>query len=111
MTIKYGNDQREEGAVNVNPQMESFFAEDGAGADYKFSLEDIPAFWQGHIKEVQTNPDCDQDQLMEARDAQLLKMSRIYANWHHVGVVFDDSNQPRVDRVNCWTKAVDFTDD
>ena len=91
--------------------MESFFAEDGAGTDYKFSLEDMPAFWQGHVKEVQINPDADSEQLMEARDAQLLKMLRVHADWHHVGVAFDENNYPTVDRVNCWTKAVDFTDD
>ena len=111
MTVKYGYDQREEGCVNINPEMESFFAEDGAGTDYKFSLEDMPAFWQGHVKEIQISPDADQERLMEARDAQLLKMLRVHADWHHVGVTFDETNYPTVDRVNCWTKAVDFTDD
>jgi hypothetical protein len=111
MTIKYGFDQREEGAVNINPQMESFFAEDGAGTDYKFSLEDIPLFWKEHIKEIQINPDSDSEQLIEARDAQLLKMSRCEAHWDFMGIVFDNNNYPPAERVNCWTKSIDFTDE
>lgn len=94
MTIKYGFTERDPGCVNINPCAEHLYAADPTGTDYKFTLEDIPAFWHPYIKEIVVADNVDHQALTEARDKHYIDLTRIEINWHHVGVRFDKTNEP-----------------
>jgi len=108
--IRYGFNDHQADCVNINPLSATLYAEDGKGADYRFCLEDIPAFWNSRISEIVTNPQADLDAMRESRDADILKMSRIPFNWPHFGINFATQPYPPVSWINPHTIAVEFTD-
>jgi hypothetical protein len=59
--IRYGYDDYKEGWVNINPLNEKYYAEDKQGADYKFTLEDIPLFWKDKIEKIDTNQNINEE--------------------------------------------------
>jgi hypothetical protein len=69
--IAYGYNGLREGWVNINPASENLYAFDGAGADYKWALEDIPLFWQNRVAEIDVNPAADLEYLRECRDQHI----------------------------------------
>lgn len=54
--IRYGYDQPKEGYVNINPLATQFSYQSPLGADLKILIDDIPKFWNAHIKELDINP-------------------------------------------------------
>lgn len=109
ITIKYGFDEHDPLCVNINPCTETLYAADGLGTDYKWTLNDIPAFWKPYIKEIIKAPDLDEDKMAEARDKHLLVTSRLHFNWPHMGVKFDETNYPPVEWLNPHMQALEFT--
>ena len=78
MTIRYGFDDYDTEAVNINPLAKSLRAADPVnGVDYKFALEDIPMFWWPFIKNVEINPDVDHNVLRIARDLYYIEMAEV----------------------------------
>lgn len=110
ITIKYGFSERDSNCVNVNPTVENLYAADGIGTDYKWCLEDIPAFWKPYIKEIIIADDIDEIAMKEARDINLLTMSRLHFSWPHYGVNFDESNYPPVEWLNPHMLLAEFSD-
>jgi len=108
--IKYGFDERDPTCVNINPLTENLYAADGQGTDYKWCLEDIPAFWKPYIKEIISAPDIDESAMKEARDINLLTMSRLHFEWPHYGIQFDESNYPPVAWLNPHMLLAEFSD-
>lgn len=111
MRIRYGFDDHLEGYVNINPASKTLYAQDGRGADYRFCLDDIPAFWAGRIKEITVNDAANLSDLVEARDKDLLKMSRIPFNWPHFGIDFARQPYPPTEWINPHTVALEFSDE
>ena len=110
ITIKYGFDEHDPDCVNINPLTENLYAADGVGTDYKWCLEDIPAFWKPYIKEIITAPGIDESAMKEARDINLLTMSRLHFEWPHYGVRFDESNYPPTAWLNPHMLLAEFSD-
>ena len=63
------------------------------GADYKFTLDDIPAFWHPYIKEIIIAPDVDSAQMNLARDQHYLAKTQINFPWDHFGIHMTDQNK------------------
>jgi len=110
ITIRYGFDSRDQTAVNINPLADKLYAEDINGTDYKWTLEDVPAFWKPYIKNTIINPETDNNMLAEARDTNLLLTSRLQFGWPHFGIKFDETNCPPVDWLNPHMQMVEFAD-
>jgi hypothetical protein len=79
--IRYGYDDRKDGWVNINPKSEYYYAYDKSGADYKFTLEEIPLFWKDRISEIDINPNIDKEELLQYRLKTILEM--IYTSPNH----------------------------
>ena len=107
VTVKYGFIEHSIDCVNINPTVDTLYAEDGLGTDYKICPEDIPAFWK--IKQIITSPNIDQVSLREARDVNLLLMSRLHFSWPHFGVQFNEENYPPVEWLNPHMLVTSFT--
>ena len=110
ITIKYGFDKHDPKCVNINPLTENLYAADDQGTDYKWCIEDIPAFWKSYIKEIITAPGIDESAMKEARDINLLTMSRLHFDWPHYGIRFDESNYPPVAWLNPHMLLAEFSD-
>ena len=108
MTIRYGFDDYQEGAVNINPAAEKLHTEDPAGTDYKLVLDELPLFWKPYIREIVQAPGLDEDKMNQAYDLHLLEKTRVRINWHHVGALFDESNWPDPKCINNHTKEYVF---
>ena len=78
--IRYGYDDRKEGWININPKSEYYYAYDKSGADYKFTLKEIPLFWKNKISELNVNPDIDEEEMVQYRLKSILEM--IYTDAH-----------------------------
>lgn len=78
--IRYGYNDRKEGWVNINPKSEYYYAYNTEGADYKFTLEEIPLFWKDKISEVDSNPHIDEEEMIQYRLKSILEM--IYTSAH-----------------------------
>lgn len=66
--IKYGFDEYDPNCVNINPLTKNLHVLDPNGTDYKFTLEDIPAFWKPYIKEILISPNLNHHEMSKARD-------------------------------------------
>jgi hypothetical protein len=78
--IRYGYNDRKEGWVNINPKSEYYYAYNKEGADYKFTLKELPLFWKSRISEIDSNPDIDEEETIQYRLKSILEM--IYTNAH-----------------------------
>lgn len=80
--IAYGFDAYREGWVNVNATKASYrFADPLEGTDLMCALEDLPAFWQGAIAEVDVNPAADPAAL---RAAEAQQRARLADPWREI---------------------------
>src|SRR5579885_3155343 len=55
--IRYGHEINKDGCVNIHPMKFNYTTVDPNGTDYKWTLDDIPAFWRGRIAEIDANSD------------------------------------------------------
>ena len=112
ITVKYGFDDLDPTCVNINPIKQNLFAVSKSDStDYKWCLEDIPAFWQSRIKDTIVNENVEHDVLREERDKHLLLSTRVKIDWPHFNITFDESNYPPADWINDYTLALEFNDD
>jgi hypothetical protein len=61
--VRYGYEDYKEGWVNINPKKEYYFAYDTSGADYKFTLEDLPLVWKNRISVIDSKDVSDEEML------------------------------------------------
>lgn len=78
--IRYGYDNRKEGWININPKSEYYYAYNKSGADYKFTLKEIPLFWKNKISEIDINPDINEEEMLQYRLKTILET--IYTSAH-----------------------------
>jgi len=76
MIIRYGFDDYDANAVNINP-LRNLRTMDPNGVDYNFAIEDIPAFWKPFIKEIQVADNIDTHVMQVARDKHYADMTNI----------------------------------
>lgn len=79
--IRYGYSDRKEGWVNINPDIDNYYAYDKNGADYKITLEELPLFWKDKISEIDVNPNLDRERIIQYRLKTVLEM--IYTSENH----------------------------
>lgn len=94
VVIRYGFEDRDSNCVNINPLAEKLYAADINGADYKFTLDDIPLFWKPYIKEIIVADNIDNLAMDIARDKYYIDLTKVKIDWHHVGIKFDETNEP-----------------
>lgn len=87
MTIRYGFTDYDPTAVNINPML-PLRTMDPAGTDYKFVLEDIPAFWHPFIKEIVVADGIDNTAMVAARNQHYTDQAQI--NFNSCYGVFSD---------------------
>jgi hypothetical protein len=79
--IRYGYDNYEKGWVNINPKNPNYYAYDKSGTDYKFTLQDLPLAWKNKISVIDSNPNIDEDEMLQYRLKSILEM--IYTNEYY----------------------------
>jgi len=72
--IRYGYSDRKDGYVNINPTSEYYYAYDKEGADYKFTIEDLPLVWQKRIFSIDVNPDLQEEDAIHGRIQSIAEM-------------------------------------
>jgi hypothetical protein len=72
--IRYGYNDYKEGWVNINPKNPNYYAYDKTGTDYKFTLEDLPLVWKNRISIIDSNPDIDEEEMIQYCLKSILEM-------------------------------------
>lgn len=92
MILRYGFNERDNNAVNINPANTILKAVDSnIGTDYRFSLDDIPLFWKPFIKEIIVNNNADHNKLTDYRNKFYQELANI--NFFSIGSNFGDHNK------------------
>jgi hypothetical protein len=79
--IRYGYDDIDPTAINVNPNIVNFRAHDTQyGVDHRFALADIPEFWGPFIEKISINPDLDAMISEKNRDQYFLDLLNHFGN-------------------------------
>ena len=77
LRVRIGYTDRLDGWVNLNPASPWLYAAHPSGADYRWTSEDIPAFWTDKITYVDVAPDYDKELMAQARDAAFIAVTRV----------------------------------
>ena len=72
--IRYGYDDYKEGWANINPKNPNYYAYDKSGTDYKFTLEDLPLVWRPRISSIDSNPNINEEEMLQYRLKSILEM-------------------------------------
>jgi len=72
--IRYGYDDYKEGWTNINPKNDYYYAFNKSGTDYKFTLNDLPLVWKNRISVVDSNPNIDEEEMIQYRLKSILEM-------------------------------------
>lgn len=75
VTIRYGFKDRDPNCININPTSKNLFSIDPTGADYKFLLDDIPAFWKPYVKHIEIAENIDNSLFVAARNQHYRDLS------------------------------------
>lgn len=89
MVIKYGFDEYDPDAVNINPLKQLRIVDPENGTDYRFTLDDLPLFWKPFIKEIKIAPGIDESAMTAARNEYFKSMINIRCVTAHG--IFDES--------------------
>ena len=82
MRVRIGYAERQAGWTNLYSAAERLYSIDPNGVEARWTQEDIPLFWKGHISKIDVNPTQDVELLKHARDAAFLAMTRIPLKAH-----------------------------
>lgn len=72
--IRYGYNDYVQGWININPKNPNYYAYDKSGVDYKFTIEEIPLFWKDRISIIDSNPNIDEEEMIQYRLKSILEM-------------------------------------
>jgi hypothetical protein len=72
--IRYGYNDYKEGWININPKNDYYYAYNKSGTDYKFTLNDFPLVWKNRISVVDSNPNIDEEEMLQYRLKSILEM-------------------------------------
>jgi len=70
--INYGSTLK--GYTNLDPSAEYYKAYDSNGTDYKWTMEDIPLFWEKRIKHVLIQPHLNEEAFIQCKLGAILEM-------------------------------------
>jgi hypothetical protein len=80
--IRYGYDDYKEGWININPKNPNYYAYNTTGTDYKFTLHDLPLVWKSKISTIDSNPQTDEEEMIQYRLKSVLEM--IYTSEYYI---------------------------
>jgi hypothetical protein len=80
--IRYGYDDYKEGWTNINPKNPNYYAYNKSGTDYKFTLQDLPLVWKGKISVIDSNPNINDEEMLQYRLKSILEM--IYTSEYYI---------------------------
>jgi len=80
--IRYGYDDYKEGWININPKNPNYYAHNTTGTDYKFTLHDLPLVWKSKISTIDSNPQTDEEEMIQYRLKSVLEM--IYTSEYYI---------------------------
>lgn len=89
ITIRYGFDDYDPTAVNINPLKPLKIVDPDHGTDYRFTLEDIPMFWKPYIKNIEIADNVDHTAMKIARNNYFKEMINLRCVTAHG--IFDQS--------------------
>jgi hypothetical protein len=81
--IRYGFDDIDPSATNINPLLPLKTEVRDKGVDYKFTIDDIPLFWKPFISSIEVSPTADLNALKIARDKHYLDVMFARHESHH----------------------------
>ncbi len=74
MRIKYGYPEYDSNCVNVNPAIRRLKAAYGSqGTDYRFTLDRLPMCWKNKIKEIDINPQINEQEIKDGYNHYILE--------------------------------------
>ena len=89
--IRYGYDDYKDGWVNINPKTSNYYASDKYGTDDKITLEDLPLFWKSKIVEVDSNPNINEEEMIQYKLQSILQM--VYSDERYNPYIDDETQQ------------------
>jgi hypothetical protein len=72
--IRYGYNDYKEGWTNINPKNNNYYAYDASGADYKFTLNDLPLIWKDKISIIDSSTNIDEEEMLQYRLKSIFDM-------------------------------------
>lgn len=74
--IRYGYNARKPGWVQINPVYPNYSDVDPNGTDLKITIDRLPLFWRDRISDVDTAPNVNMDEHIEAAKAAFIKVAQ-----------------------------------
>ena len=93
--IRYGYNDYKDGWVNINPKISNYYASDKHGTDDKITLEDLPLFWKSKIVEVDSNPNINEEEMIQYKLQSILQM--VYSDERYNPYIDDETQQKVLD--------------
>jgi hypothetical protein len=93
--IRYGYDNYKDGWVNINPKTSNYYASSKHGTDDKITLEDLPLFWRSKIIDVDSNPNINEEEMIQYKLQSKLQM--IYSDKRYNPYIDDEIQQKVLD--------------
>ena len=93
--IRYGYDDYKDGWVNINPKTSNYYASDKYGTDDKITLEDLPLFWKSKIVEIDSNPNINEEEMIQYKLQSILQM--VYSDERYNPYIDDETQQKVLD--------------
>ena len=93
--IRYGYDDYKDGWVNINPKNPYYYASNKNGTDDKITLEDLPLFWRGKISFIDSNPDINEEEMIQYKLQSRLQM--VYSDERYNPYIDDELQQKVLD--------------
>ena len=93
--IRYGYSDYKEGWVNINPQNSYYYASNKDGVDDKITLDDLPLFWKKKIVEIDSNPNVNEEEMIQHKLQSKLQM--VYSDERYNPYVDDETQQKVLD--------------
>lgn len=89
--IRYGYDDYKDGWVNINPKNPHYYAFDKNGTDDKITLDDLPLFWKSKIIEVDSNPNINEEEMIQYKLQSKLQM--VYSDERYNPYIDNETKQ------------------
>ena len=79
----------------MDPKISNYYASDKHGTDDKITLEDLPLFWKSKIVEVDSNPNINEEEMIQYKLQSILQM--VYSDERYNPYIDDETQQKVLD--------------
>jgi hypothetical protein len=92
--LRVGYLPRDNTAVNLYPPAQWLYSANPTGTDYRWVEQDIPLFWKDKITSVDKDPDYDQQQMNQARDAAFIAGTCVPMHCYQIQFTHENAAPP-----------------